>query len=141
MTIMREEIRALCAAHDRLMAEHHEWMAQRDMAAASPVQKSGDPGILYRTTEQNVLAAAHTHDTAASDAEPYPAFADLRAGICRFVVEFCNRKLAERDRKIERLEAQVEMLVALLGKSKTVSASESKAADIVDLPDWRKRHA
>jgi hypothetical protein len=123
------------------MAEHYEWMAQRDMAAASPVRKSEPAaGLVFKTT-QNVQAHTSAQNGAPSDGEAYPPFADLRAGICQFVVEFCNRKLAERDRKIERLEAQVKMLVALLGKSKTVSASESKAADIVDLPDWRKRHA
>jgi hypothetical protein len=40
--LARERDRQLCAEHDRLMAEHHEWMTQREAAGAAPVQKSGD---------------------------------------------------------------------------------------------------
>jgi hypothetical protein len=113
-------------------------MSIRDgAAAASPMQKSGDPGILYRTNANGAQATTVGQHGAVSESEAYPAFSDLRAGICQFVVEFVRQKLSERDRKIERLEAQIEMLIALLGKSETVS--NLKGADVIDLPRFIRK--
>jgi hypothetical protein len=142
MTIMRDEIRQLCAAHDRLMAEHDEWMAQREVAAASPVQKSDLGGLLYRTNGNGAQATARAQDSAPSDGEAYPPFADLRAGICQFVVEWTARKLKERDERTTRLEAKLDAMLAIIGSDKAKSVGQKSSDDsVIDLPDWRKRHA
>src|SRR5262249_31007252 len=56
--------------------------------------------------------------------QPIPAYGDLVKGICQFTIEFVRQKLAERDRKIERLETQVETLLALMGQ-KSVATKDS----------------
>jgi hypothetical protein len=74
MSITRDEIRALCIAHDRMMVEHHEWMARRE-AAASPVRKSNGDGLVYRTNANGAQAHAPAQDGAPSDTQPAPAAA------------------------------------------------------------------
>jgi len=133
----RRELAELYAADDRLRAEHADWLARREAAAASPV-------LLYRTTEQNVPAPA-PQPGGAADSQPSGAlFGDWRdqalseaMGVVIVETRREMRKerdaaLAERDARIAKLEVQIEMLLALLGKSDTVS--HLKAADVVDLP-------
>jgi len=162
-------------AHDRMMAEHHEWMARRE-AAVSPVRKSDGDGLVYRTNANGAQAHAPAQDGAPSDTQPAPAAAPEtdwsgweawmrghldkeRLAIFKTIAEEIFPEVAwrdnvvegfrKRDERIARLEGQVEMLIALLGKSDTVSNfksntvldSDSKAADVVELPRFiRKVH-
>jgi len=64
---------------------------------------------------------------------------DYSKGIAQFVCIYTAKKLAERDARIAKLETQVEMLLALFGKSGKLPGLDAKAADVIDLPDWRKR--
>ena len=146
MSITRDEIRALCTAHDRMMAENHEWMARREAAAASPVQRSNAEGVLYRMGPENAPAPAPQPARPPSDGDTR-LFGDerdewLRAAMGHVIVEMRKQWRAEiqrRDERISKLETQIEMLVALLGKSDTVSVSK---ASVVDLPRgfWRRTH-
>ena len=133
------------------MVENHEWLARREAAAASPVRKSNPEGILYRTTKQNVSTSA-PQPGGTADSQPSGAlFGDWRDQALSEAMGHVlvvtrrelraerDKELAKRDARISKLEAQIEILVALLGKS--ANFADSKAADIVDLPDWRKRHA
>jgi hypothetical protein len=54
----RRELAELYAADDRLRAEHADWLARREAAAAAPVRKSNAEGVLYRTSENNAQAPA-----------------------------------------------------------------------------------
>jgi hypothetical protein len=105
------------------------------------VQKSDEPGILYRVTDNNSLQPAAEPDVEPSDADEefgteYPAFNELMKSICEFVVEWTRQKLAPRDERISKLEAKIETLTALLGQR---PGAPGKSADVIDLLDWRKR--
>ena len=104
----RRELAELCRAHDELMA-------------SAACDDSAD--LIYKTTE-----------TPPDAAEPYPAFDALVQSIAKFVVVWCNEKLAPRDAKISKLEAQVEVLLRLLQK-------ENKSGEVINLPDWRRKDA
>jgi len=104
----RQYLAELCREHDGLMA-------------SAAYDDSND--LVYKTTE------------APSDAaEPYPAFDALVQSIAKFVVVWCNEKLAPRDAKISKLEAQVEVLLRLL-------QTENKSGEVINLPDWRRKDA
>ncbi|HMF27568.1 MAG TPA: hypothetical protein VKE42_02285, partial [Candidatus Cybelea sp.] len=137
------EVRALCAAHDRMMAEHREETARRDAASNPPVRKPGPGGLLYRDGPENAQASVAAMDGAPfideSGSEAYPPLADLRRGIAQFVVTWCNRKLVARDRKIAELEGELREVKGMLAATLQL-LGKSKSADVVELPE-RKRHA
>jgi hypothetical protein len=97
---------------------------------------------LYRTTANGGQTTARAQDGAPLEGEAYPPFADLRAGICQFVVQWTARKLKERDERITRLEAKLDAMLAIIGSDKAKSVGQKSSDDsVIDLPDWRKRHA
>jgi hypothetical protein len=129
---IRDEIRQLCAEHDRFMAEQASEPIRRP-----PVSESDtDSGLVFKTIE-DATPSAPQPEPPASDAESYPPLDDFTKGICEFVVEWVRQKLAPPDERITKLEAQVEVLLRLLGKSSNLP--DSKSADVVDLPDWRRK--
>ena len=115
--VSRDEIARLCAEHDQMMTAHDQWLARREAASGAPVQKSDEPGILYRVTDNNALQAAAEPDGEASD-EAYPPLSELHEAIAEFVVEWCNKKLAPCDERLTRLEAKVDALLTLMGQQK-----------------------
>src|SRR5262249_28112780 len=128
MTITRDEIRQLCAEHDRLMAEHHEWMARREATAASPVQRSNAEGVLYRMGPENALAPRPQRVPVPLEGE-YPPLGTLVRSLGATTAQYVAKKLAERDRKIERLEAKLDAALTMLGNPQRVA--DSKSADVV----------
>jgi hypothetical protein len=139
----RRELAQLYAADDRLRAEHADWLARREAAAASPVQKSDPEGILYRTTEQNGPA----------DSQPSGVlFGDWRDQALSEAMGFClvetrremrkerDAALAERDRKIERLEAKLDAVLTIIGGDKAKSVAQVVHDDsVVHLPRFLRR--
>src|SRR5262249_20877591 len=124
---IRDEIAHLCREHDRLMAEHDEWMARREAAGSSPMRES-EPvlELVFKTIEDATPPAPQPEPQPSSD-EPSLAYA---------VKEFA----AATSRRFDRLEhahaelrGQVSALLTLLG------LKEFKAGEIIDLPDWRSR--
>src|SRR5262249_59337480 len=59
---MRDEIRELCIAHDKQMAEDREWLARRQAQASPYVQKSDDGLGLVHRTHENAPAQAPAAD-------------------------------------------------------------------------------
>ena len=127
MTIMRDEIRQLCAEHDRLMAEHHEWMARREVAGAAPLQKSDESAVLYREYHDNAPAAAPQPAPDASNADAGMLAKQLGIIIAEITAER-DAALSLRDERIGKLETQVETLLTLMARR------AAQTADIVELP-------
>jgi hypothetical protein len=103
----RHQLAELFREDDRLHAEHAQWMARRNAEREAPMRENDPEGILYRTGPENAPAPATGMDAASSEGELYPPYDDLRKIISQFVVEWTNRKLAARDRRIAKLEKQL----------------------------------
>jgi len=136
MVSIRDEIAELGREQDILLAEHAEWMAHREAEREALMRRSDAEAVLYRTSENNAQAPAAT-TSAFSSADDLD---DYTKGIAEFVYRYTAEKLAARDRKIERLEAKLDAVLTMLGKSHNLL--DSKSADVVDLPKnfLRRRH-
>ena len=137
----RRELARLCAEHDQMMTEHEQWMARREAASGAPVQKSDEPSVLYRVTDNNSLQPAPEPDAEPSDTG-VNFFGDERdeqliQAIGEVIYELRKEWRAEikaaidkRDTEIAHLRGQVETLTRLYA---------GKSADVVDLPNWRPK--
>ena len=113
MSITREEIRQLCIAHDRFMAEQ----------ASEPIRR---PAVSERTFDNGALETAPQPEPVASDAEP--SLADA-------LLEFCgatDRRFERLERENVALKAKLEVVLTLLGQRAEPDAS--KSGSIVELP-------
>jgi len=130
---IRAEIARVSAEHDKLMREDAQWLAHREAERKALMRESDDEDLLYRTTEQNAQASAARTDSVPSDGEADDDELDpYTKGIVEFTCEYVRQKLEPRDKRIARLETQVEMLITLLGKSGKFT--DSKSADVTELP-------
>jgi len=124
-------------AHDQMMTEHQEWMAAREAAATSLMQKSGAEAILYRVHEQTAQPPAADNDAAPSDGEEgYPAYRVLQQAIGYALAHeraSVREALAKRDERITKLEGKVDTLIGLLGQ-KSIVPGENIKSDVVELP-------
>jgi hypothetical protein len=66
---LRNEIRELCIAHDKQMAEDREWLARRQAQARPFVQKSDNPADLLFKTCANEPSPAAVANSEPSDTE------------------------------------------------------------------------
>jgi len=133
---LREEIRELCIAHDKQMAEDREWLARRGQARPF-VRKSDDPaGLIFKTVENEPAPASEGDPWAGWNAWMGAHLDNLRAEIENALVDLVvllrkdweqdiRRAVTERDAEIAHLRGQVEVLTRLYA---------SKSADIHDLP-------
>jgi len=133
MSITREEIRWLCAEHDKLMAEHASEPIRR-----RPVSETDNGGLLYKDYDGNAPAPAPQPDAAPFDEAQSDVLARVIAMVQDSEEAEREKALAERDARITRLDGKVEALLALLGKS--VSLLDLKSAGVVDLPKnfWKR---
>ena len=121
MTITRDEIRALCTAHDRMMAEHHEWTARREVAGAALLQKSDESAVLYREHHDNAPAPAPQPDAEPSDGDDELAHAiDVFAQAVENRLAELDSELVKRDRKIGELEGELREIKGMLGATLTL---------------------
>src|SRR5262249_4858718 len=121
---IRDEIARLCAEHDSLKAEHDEWLARREAAAASPVQRSNAEGVRYRMGPENAPAQRRQPVRVLSEKGEYPPLNTLVRSLGASTAQYVAKKLAERDRRIAALEAKLDAVLTMLGKSDTVSVSK-----------------
>jgi len=145
MSITREEIRQLCIAHDRFMAEQASETIRR-----SPVSESGDAGIIYKEYDNSALPPAAATAEGEQDWSGWEAW---MAGHLAVEREHMLDSLAEAmmmlihqerdtvDRKLAELRAENAELKGMIGTVLRLYAGETKTGDVVDLPDWRKRDA
>jgi len=145
MSITREEIRQLCIAHDRFMAEQASETIRR-----SPVSESGGAGIIYKEYDNSPLPPAAATAEGEQDWSGWEAW---MAGHLAVEREHMLDSLAEAmmmlihqerdtvDRKLAELRAENAELKGMIGTVLRLYAGETKTGDVVDLPDWRKRDA
>ena len=108
--------------HERMLADARFTKDETDLvftepAGSPPMQRGDREGVLYRTYDPNERAPAAADD-GPSDDEAYPPLSELHEAIAEFVVTWTERKLAPCHERIAKLEAQVEMLTALLGQKR-----------------------
>jgi hypothetical protein len=123
--ISRAELHELYRADDEVKAEHAEWLARREAQARPFVRKSDDPaGLIIKTVENEPSPATYTHAETSIDETLHALDVFSAATVDKF------RAL---DRENIRLKAQLDAVLQLLGQK------SFKAADVIDLPDWRRR--
>ena len=128
----RAELEELFRADDRVQAEHRQFMAQPEAQARALVQRNDDGG-----------APAEPE----CDWSGWQAWLDghlnilreeLLDGIAEGVVQLLDKERASFDRKLAELRAENAELKGMIGIVLRLYAGETKA-DVLDLPDWRKR--
>src|SRR5262245_923699 len=146
----RRHLADLIREDDRLRAEHAEWNAQRERAAASPVRKSETDGLLHRACENNAPAPAPAPDgelltDAQVDAlaevlvrERRHARAERAAEIAKLREEIAELRGYVKAMQDQRQERRPKTCKKRAGKSKTVLNSGEA---VVDLPNWRRTDA
>jgi len=149
MSITRDEIRALCAEHDRLMAaaaEERRMYADGRFRSGSPPERLTDGAdIIYRQHDNSAPAPAPEPEQDWSAWEAWIAghLANEREAILDIVEEGVNKMLDQEcaafDRKLAELRAENAELKGMIGTVLRLYAGETKVADVIDLPDWRKR--
>jgi hypothetical protein len=132
---VRDEIRELCIAHDKQMAEDREWLARREAQARPFVRKSDNPaGLIFKTVE-NASAPAPQPDAAASFSHDDETLYALN--------EF-SKAVVERFREIDReniaLKAKLDVVLALVGEKQSSREKKSLSDVVVDLPQgfWKR---
>lgn len=110
---MNTEERAAAAALERMIAA--------EVRRSEPVQRNdNDDDLVYKTTTRNEGDGDWRETVAVAIAE---VTAHERA--------FYRQEFSQRDARIAALEAKLDVLTKLFA---------SKAADVVDLPNWKKHH-
>jgi hypothetical protein len=166
----RRQLAEFFREDDRLRAEHADYLTRReaerqagdsqDLCFTEPGKPKGSPlvrksqpnepgsGLVYRTTETQPAAAAEPQpDYSGWEAWMAGHLANERAQLLDLIAVAMGTALAE-ERKTARTERDAELLklrseiAELRGKTDALlSMLQMKGGDIVDLPDWRKRHA
>jgi hypothetical protein len=153
VTAMRDdefhrELRELFREDDKLRAEHHQYMAERKALANLPVSENGDAGLVYKDYDNSAppaAAAAADEETDWSGWERWlRAHLDNEREVILDIVGHAMDMLAEQertaiDRQLAELRAENAELKGMIGTVLRLYAGETKAADVIDLPDWRKR--
>src|SRR5262249_53216742 len=114
----RRELRELCRVHDQMMAE----------------QRANDPGegLVFKLMEEARPPVP----------EPEP-FTEYQSDVLTHViVELRKEWREERDEAIAPLKAEIAELKGKVDALLTLLGQRSfKAADVIELPDWRKHNA
>jgi len=161
----RRELDDAMQAHDRLMTEDEAWMARREAAREAPVRETAPDDVLYRDSPNNAQASP-----AAADPAPGDGPDAYSKAIIEFVVAWVDEKLTKegaqwrkqlgilknqlkslgQDLEIDRangievycsgLERRLAIVEAENIKFKAMLGTTGGDADIIDLPDWRKRN-
>jgi hypothetical protein len=134
MSITRDEIRALCATHDRFMAEQASEPIRRP-----PMSETEPSGLVYKEYVNDTLHLAAEAD--AGPSEISDEFIELVADTVLDLEERVARKLAEARTEWEREVATLRVENAeLRGKVDVLLNLVTKGGDVVDLPrgNWRR---
>jgi len=129
---IRDEIRELCIAHDRSMAEQISEPVRRP-----PVSETDDVDVLvYKTTETPLPPAAEADDRT-SDADWREAvgvaIAEVAAHERAFHRAELEAALVVRDRRIGELEGELRELKGFVNGIFAVLRPEKAAGEVVDL--------
>ena len=127
---IRDEIRQLCAAHDRFMAEQASEAIRRP-----PVSESAtDAGLVFKTVDDALVPAAES--AAEPSDETLGLFGDQRdqmlAQSLGIIIAELRREWRQEIKRLERknveLRARVDTLTAI------VAGGKIKTADVHELP-------
>jgi hypothetical protein len=132
---IKDEIRELCITHDKQMAEHDEWMAQREGAGSSAIRESEPVLNLIFKTNENGPAPSPAADSEPSDSDAPFSAAEMEHVLVEIIVHERRLARAERAEEMRPLERE---LAKLRGE---LHVAFGKSADVIDLPDWRRRDA
>src|SRR5262249_27400079 len=142
MSITREEIRQLCIAHDRLMAEHASEPIRRP-----PMSETDDAGLVYKEFDNGALAPAPQADADWSGWERWlRAHLNIeRGGLLDALKKDLVNIIAEK-RRVTRQESEAEILklkseiAELRGRLDMMVNLMTKTGDVIDLPrgGWRR---
>src|SRR5262245_18971718 len=150
MSITRDEILALCAEHDRLMAAAAEERRNADgrfRSGSSPERLTNGADIIYRQHDNSVPAPAPEpeKDWSAWEARMAGHLANEREAILDIVEEGVNKMLDQEcaafDRKLAELRAEKAERKGMIGTVLQLYAGEIKATNVVDLSNWRRTNA
>src|SRR5262245_47071122 len=139
---VRDEVRALCTEADHWLAEEREWLAA--YKARSSVTETRVAGLIYKEYDNSVPAAPaqSEYDWSGWEAWLRGHLDNERAvfteALGEFGYELRKEWQQERDAELLKLRAEV---AELKGRVDTLLSLVTKGGEIVDLPDWRKRHA
>jgi hypothetical protein len=139
MSITREEIRQLCIAHDRFMAEH----------ASEPIRR---PTVSETDDANSAPAPAPVADADWSGWEAWLAghlanvrrelLDDFARAMGELISELRREWRHEIDRRISTLQCENAELRGMLGATLQLLGQRpedrSKSGQIIDLPDWRR---
>ena len=144
---IRDEIRALCAEHDRFMAEQESEAIRRP-----PVSEPDDAGLVYKEFDNGAPAPAAEPDAAPFEGAAAPSEAGLwsdefvktLADILDDVEQRMRREWKhEIEREITVLRNENAELRGFLGGLLAAIGPRTedvpKSGQIVDLPAWRRR--
>jgi hypothetical protein len=130
MSITREEIRQLCIAHDRFMAEQ----ASESITRPSPVSEIETDGLIFKDYDNSALQPAH---------EPLSeGFSEYQADtLAHLIVELRAERNADIARKLA-IQGENRELKGMIGSVLTLLGGDKAKSDdrIVELlPNWRKK--
>src|SRR5262249_42683827 len=137
MSITRDEIRALCAEHDGLMAAAAEERRNADgrfRSGSPPKRLTNGADIIYRQHDNSAPAPAPEPEQDWSAWEAWMAghLANEREamldGVAEFVTTVIERERVVYDRKIADLRAENAELKGMIGTVLRLYAGETKAA-------------
>jgi hypothetical protein len=159
---MTDEERRLLAEifreDDRWRAEHEDWLARREAEREALARKSGEDGLVYRTTENNAQVAAPVAVSDVSNADGL--FGDERDDMLAralgvIIAEMRaereaersaeqgerNAELAKLQTEIDELRGKINALLTLMGNAVSKRLARARDDSVIDLPNWRRRHA
>src|SRR5262249_56797543 len=105
MSITREEIRQLCIAHDRFMAEQ----------ASEPIRRPPASEIIYRDYDGGAQASASVADAEPSESEAYPPLQTLLKSVAEATMMLIWRERDAFERKLADLRAENAELKGMIG--------------------------
>ena len=152
MSITREEIRQLCIAHDRFMAEQASEPIRRP-----PVSETDDAGLIYKEFDNNALAPAPQPEDVSKDWNAWfsagfanhfaverrsmqDEFIEATLSSEKVVLQEVREAFMRRDRRLGELEGELKELKGFVKGLLAAFGPKDKTADIVMLPDLKGSH-
>ena len=145
--ICKAELDELYRADDKVRAEHRAWLAQCEAAASPLVQRNDNAaGLVFKTTDNALLPAPAVDVEAFDDEEPWfnerqldglaVVIAELRKEFRQqaeiHAARVMTKTFEQQAAEIAELRGQLAAVLQLIGQK------SFKAADVIDLPNWRR---
>jgi hypothetical protein len=126
----RAELARRAAEREADPVLQQQWLMASEPIRRAPMRENDDGlALVYRTQD----------DATSPVPEPEPVPSDTDAAVDNLIetADLIQDQVDRLKRENIALKAKLDVVLTLLGKSDTLS--NAKAADVIDLPDWRKR--